>query len=380
MKILHLCLSSFYIDNFDYQENILPRLNKLDGHEVQIIASTETFKDGKLSYLKPGRYVNEDGITVIRVAYSKQFPFLFMNKLRYYQRVYPLLEQFHPDVILFHGISAGELQTITKYVKNNKHVKFYIDTHASYFNSGKTFISMHILHKMFYKYYLSLSTPYVSKIFYIGIEEKQFIQQVYRISEDYLEFFPLGGIILRDNEYLSLRYQTRNNLHLKDNDIMFLHTGKIDKQKKTIELIRAFQMLEDDRFHMVIAGIFLDDVRSDILHLIEQDKRISFLGWKKPQELECLLCAADVYVQPGSVSATLQNAICNRCAVIVNDVEEYIPILKNNGYFVKNEQDMIYAFNEIHKNPDLLEIMKENSLKIATEILDYKKLAARLYI
>ena len=43
MKILHLCLANFYVDEFNYQENILPRINKLDGHEVYILASTETF-------------------------------------------------------------------------------------------------------------------------------------------------------------------------------------------------------------------------------------------------------------------------------------------------------------------------------------------------
>jgi hypothetical protein len=74
MKILHICLSCFYIDNFSYQENVLPRQNKLDGHEVQILASTETYgKDKKLQYLEPGEYINEDSIKVIRLPYRHFF-------------------------------------------------------------------------------------------------------------------------------------------------------------------------------------------------------------------------------------------------------------------------------------------------------------------
>ena len=42
MRILHLCLSCFYIDGYNYQENILPRINHEDGHDVRILASTET--------------------------------------------------------------------------------------------------------------------------------------------------------------------------------------------------------------------------------------------------------------------------------------------------------------------------------------------------
>lgn len=39
MKILHLCLACFYIDGYTYQENILPRINREDGHDVRILAS-----------------------------------------------------------------------------------------------------------------------------------------------------------------------------------------------------------------------------------------------------------------------------------------------------------------------------------------------------
>ena len=70
MKIVHCCLSCFYIDNYNYQENALPRQNKLDGHDVSIIASTETFiNNTNLGYVQPSQYVNEDGIPVRRIPY-----------------------------------------------------------------------------------------------------------------------------------------------------------------------------------------------------------------------------------------------------------------------------------------------------------------------
>ena len=72
MKILHLCLACFYIDNYTYQENILPRINHEDGHDVRILASTETYVDNAhLGYVEPAEYVTEYGVPIKRLPYVK---------------------------------------------------------------------------------------------------------------------------------------------------------------------------------------------------------------------------------------------------------------------------------------------------------------------
>ena len=51
MKILHLCLSAFYIEGMSYQENLLPLFHQKMGHEVRIISSLQTFSsDGEYTY------------------------------------------------------------------------------------------------------------------------------------------------------------------------------------------------------------------------------------------------------------------------------------------------------------------------------------------
>ena len=48
MKIIHCCLAAFYIDNFSYQENILPKIHKLQGNDVFIIKNLgKTWKDSR---------------------------------------------------------------------------------------------------------------------------------------------------------------------------------------------------------------------------------------------------------------------------------------------------------------------------------------------
>ena len=52
MKIVHLCISAFYIDNCSYQENLLPKYHAKMGYDVTIIASLATYdKDGNLIFL-----------------------------------------------------------------------------------------------------------------------------------------------------------------------------------------------------------------------------------------------------------------------------------------------------------------------------------------
>ena len=45
MKIVHLCLASFYPDNYSYQENLLPKFHKELGYDVEVIASTQSFDE-----------------------------------------------------------------------------------------------------------------------------------------------------------------------------------------------------------------------------------------------------------------------------------------------------------------------------------------------
>lgn len=377
MRILHCCLSCYYVDRFNYQENLLPRQNKQDGHDVKIIASTEVFKNGRLDYTNTGRYMNEDGIEVVRVPYSKVLPFKVMRKLRFYKGVYPVLENFRPDVIFFHGVSAGELLVIKKYVKKHKYVKLYLDSHETFFNTAKTPISR-LIYKYVHGFFLKKAMPYISKLFYVGIESKSYLKKMYHISDSELEWFPLGGIVFEDDIYNNKRNITRESLDLKQEDILFMHSGKMDKEKKTMDILKAFLKTKNDKFKLILIGSFPDDVWSEVVPYIDKDKRISFLGWKNGEELINYLCAADIYLQPGSVSATLQNAICCKCGVLFYPHPGY-GFLKHSGFSVKCETDIRKALEEINKNPQVVDNMKKNSEKIGKEILDYKKLASRIY-
>lgn len=118
--------------------------------------------------------------------------------------------------------------------------------------------------------------------------------------------------------------------------------------------------------HLIMAAYILD----------EWEKRITYLGWKSPEELDNLLCAADIYFQPGTQSATMQASLGARCAVVLDDVVSHKPFVLGNGWLLNKNKNCFDVMEEIEKiSRTELDAMQLKSFKIAQELLDYKKLA-----
>lgn len=380
MKIVHCCLSNYYVDNFSYQENEIVAQNVRDGHQVTVIASTESFnKDMKISYLMTGDYIGSDGARVIRLPYAKFLPQLIMRKLRINPGLYKLLVSLRPDVILFHGTCGWELNTVSSYKHKNPNVKLYVDSHEDFNNSARTWYSKWILHFSFYRKIILNNVDLIDKILCVNKDSMSFLNKFYGVSNDKLEFYPLGGNLLCDFKYLKIRNNTREKYKLNKENIVFIQSGKIDRSKKLIESLRTFIKLEDSRLSFIVVGHIHQDVKQIVDTLITSDNRIRFLGWKTTTELRDLLCAADIYVQPGTQSATMQMSLCCRCVLIIDDVPSHEPYLNNNGWLVGKKITLDQAFDLAKSSIDLLEVMSTNSANLAERLLDYKKLAGRIY-
>ena len=149
--------------------------------------------------------------------------------------------------------------------------------------------------------------------------------------------------------------------------------------KRTEDILLALADIKSERLRLIIIGSIPEDMELVLKPLINADIRVSYVGWKTADELMEYLCAADVYVQPGSQSATMQNAICCGCSMILYPHKSHEPYLQGNGYYVRTIDDMKEVFQIISNDPNGINKMSENSMRIARELLDYKKLAARLY-
>ncbi len=379
MKIIHIGLVGPFTENMTYQGNQLSDQNAKDRHNVTFIASCSKFYKGEIVYGLPEDYFMDNGVRLIRLEYIKILNSFISKKIRKVKNLYLLLEEIKPDVIFFHDIGTWEILSVAKYKEYHPSVKLYVDSHADANNSAKNFISKYFLHKLFYRAIFRKSLPSIDKVFYLSFECGEFLKSMYHVPKEKMEFYPLGGIIFSKEERHIKREKIRNSLELNDNQVLFIHSGKMDKYKRTADILKSFSKVKSDKIRLVIIGSMTMDVREAVEPLIEADFRVFFAGWKTADELLEYLCAADVYVQPGGQSATLQNAICCGCSIMIYPYKSHEPYLQGNGYYIVSVEDMMRVFQEIADDPSVLKMMGENSDKIARELLDYKKIAARLY-
>lgn len=381
MRILHLCLSSFYIDGYSYQENELVAQNVADGHDVTVVASTESFGEDRCPiYLPPGTYMGGDGARVVRLPYRKILPHAAMRKIRMHPGLYDLLETLAPDVMLFHGMAGWELLTVARYKRKHTTAKLYVDSHTDANNSARSYFSMTFLHRLVYKPIIARTMDCVEKILCVNVDAMTFAREVYGVPNEKLEFYPLGGKIYTDTEYELRRRNIRKDNDIDEEVVLFVQSGKMDRRKKVVESVRAFTATANPRFRFFLIGHLHDDVAEDVQTLVAKDARIKFIGWKTQEELRDLLCAADVYVQPGTQSATMQMSLCCRCAVVLDDVSSHHPYINGNGWLVGRRLSLKDVFCTIGRNSAIELIhMEQRSGELASRFLDYKKLAARLY-
>lgn len=379
MKILHVCLSSHYTENMTYQDNQLPDQNAADGHEVIVVSDCYKYKGSDLVKTSEEDKVLESGVRLVRFDYDNIINDLISSKIRKVKKLKTFINDEKPDVILFHGAAGWELLTVAKYKKSNPMVKLYVDSHQDFHNSGTFWLSLFFQYKIFNRFLIRKVRRYVDKFLYLSYESRDFLVEMYGLNSSEIEFYPLGGNIISESRKAELSKKVRMLHGYEADDILVVHSGKLSSSKKTKELIEAFVLVKSEKLKLIIIGSIPNEEKEILEPLIYSDSRINFVGWKNAEELTEYLCAADIYFQPGTQSATMQNAICCGAPVALYPYESHEPYIKNNGFYVSSVNDYVDVLNDVLDDKYILKNMSMASYVVARKFLDYKILAARIY-
>ena len=279
-----------------------------------------------------------------------------------------------------HGLQFWSVRDVIRYKKAHPAVKLYADTHTDYYTSATNWLSLHILHRGFYRYLVRKALPYLEKYFCISDECRRFSIENYGVPEELTEFYPLGGILPTEEAYQAHRAARRTELGVQPDELLLVHAGKLEPQKKTDALLRAFAAVPELKARLAVIGSIPEEHKAELLAQMDADPRVTYLGWKSGDDLQEYLCAADLYCQPGKVSAIMQNAVCCHCPVLLYPHSGYVKDYDyGNVLWVKNEDDMIREFQKLAAGETDLAALQRNSERCAKELLDYRALAARLY-
>lgn len=373
MKVLHIGLTSHYTDKMLYQDNILPDINVKAGHDVTFITDIFEYKNGDLTKTDECDLVLDNGVRLIRLSYDRIINDFITNKIQKCKKIARLLDDIQPDTILYHGVCGYELMDVAAYVRKHD-IPFYIDSHENFKNTAMTMVSR-FAYKYIHGYFIKKSIPYAKKILYIGYPEKEYLQELYHISDDRLEYFPLGGIILNESKQNEYRKKMINEMGFPTDAIICAHSGKMSKGKKTEDILRAFLKVTDERLRLIIFGSIPEEMKTVLEPLIEADGRVLFIGWKDAKEQEGILGATDLYIQPGTYSATAQIALCDGCALIVND--GYKDAMGEAPFYEDNAMGIERILKEITDDLQVLTDAKAKCYDLAIRQFDYKKMAER---
>lgn len=299
MKILHLMLANFYIDNYSYQENMLPKYHKLAGHDVKIVASLFTFdENGNGAWLEKGEeYENEYGIPVKRLEFKKC---LWARRRRRYVGLYDELEIFAPDVVFIHGVQFCDIDAVVKYLKKHKNVKVFADNHADFSNSAKNLISKNIQHRIMWRLCAQKISPYVTKFYGVLPARVDFLINEYKVPKEKVELLVMGAddeeVKNADNEAGKRAFRRRYGIN--DDDFLIVYGGKTDNYKKQVFLLMdAVNAVDNPRVKLLIFGSVLAELKAEVEKRCSA--RVKYIGWMPSVETYKCFAAADLAAFPG---------------------------------------------------------------------------------
>lgn len=309
MKVLHLCLSAFFVDDYSYQENILPKYHIKMGYDVTVVASLYTFnKEGKGCFLEhSSEYDDPNGFHVVRLEYKT--PIKYNKLLRHYVGFKEVLEREAPDIIFSHNIAFGDISVLVDYLKKHPNVKVYADNHADFVNSAKNFMSKHILHPIIWRYYAQKLQPFLTRCYGVTPMRCRFLKEMYHIDQQKIDFLPMGvddESIPSDRE--NVRKQVRTKLGIGNDNILIFTGGKIDRLKNTHILISALSKLHNSNLHLVICGTLTPEMEY-LKKYINSMPNIHYMGWCNSEQVMNHMIASDFACFPGTHSTLWEQAV-----------------------------------------------------------------------
>lgn len=380
MRVLHVCLAAFYIDNFGYQENILPKIHKIQGHEVKILASTETYMEDKtLGYVEPSSYLNEHGIEVTRIPYVSFLPNSLAKKIRLYPSIYPFIEDFSPDIIFLHDTQFANVKALAKYKSMNKGVKIFADSHTDYVNSARNWVSLEILHKRLYRFYTQKLVSIVDRFYGTLPTRNIFMQEVYRVPKEKISLLPLGAddseLNLEESE--KIYKETRSVLNISEEDIVLVTGGKLDSRKNIPDLIKVFAGLQRKDVHLIVIGLPTPEMEQEI-NSYKGTPNLHLVGWQTPKNISKLLLASDLAAFPGTHSVLWEQAIGLGIPCLFKYWENLDHLdLGGNCIFIESKEDLQNKVERLLNEPELLSKMRNLAREKGVPFFSYSQIAKR---
>lgn len=381
MKIVHVCMVDAYSEGWAYHRNVISEKNKSDGQDVTII--TNKYKMGNLGENISGESCVEYTKTGIKIIRLDNVCFLddrLGDKVHWSVGLLKSIKEENPDVLMVHNLQFIGLDSVIKYKKMNPKVKLIGDTHADKYN---TYGGKHPKRSLFFQRYLygpaiKRCYKYFDYFFYITEETKDFFEYSYNISLENALLMPLPAPIISKEQKEKCIQEVRKELGLDDKQLLFVHSGRMYEEKKTKLIFEALKR-SDIHCKLLIFGSVPIEFEKEFDTLLRNEPRTEFRGWIESDELRKYLAAADLYLQPGSQSVTMQNALAAGTPIMIYPHKGYMDYCNGCEFLVENVEDIVSVFNKIKRDSVMLKKKSEEAYVIAEKLLNIERQTQYMY-
>lgn len=338
MKIVHVCLCGCVTDGWSYQDNLLPKYQKRNGNDVTVIASKWIWNsEGNMELCDRERYVNEDGVKMIRL--DSLFHAGVEAKLKIYPGLIRAIEKENPDILFVHDLSFLQVNTICNYLRRHKNVTAYCDNHGDFSNSARNWFSKNLLHRGIWKIGAQRIKKYVRKFYGVLPARVDFLKDMYGVPEEKCELLVMAA----DDDLVEYAKQeevlekTRDRYRIDKTDFVVVTGGKIDLFKQqTLLLMEAVERMPDIDIQLFVFGSVVEELKTKLYQLCGE--RVKYIGWLDNKEAYELFAVADLAVFPGRHSVFWEQAVGQGIPVIVKRWEgtEHVD-LGGNALFLEED-------------------------------------------
>lgn len=249
--------------------------------------------------------------------------------------------------------------------KKNKVKKIIYTAHGFHFYKGAPLFNRTVL-----KWAEMLMARWTDAIVTMNQEDYEAAKK-FKLKKGGKVYFVHGvGITLKDFEGLShLRQQKRQELGLKEDDIMLISMGDLVPRKNYPAAIRAIAKANNPKLHYMICGrgTELENLQA-LSKELGVENQIHFLGFRT--DVKELLTGADIFLfttRQEGMPRSMMEAMASGLPCVASAIRGNVDLIENgvNGFTCQTDDVDGYAaaIEKIVADPQLRQTMRENNLE-----------------
>ena len=351
MKIVHVSISSPYIDSWGYQENLLPKYLQMEGAQNYIIASANDIPAHlKSDIVSKGTNYVFDGIVVRRIPTSKiSTSFAFTKGLN------KVLNEIEPDVIFHHNLNCTSMPICARYAKRHR-IPMVCDNHADTINMTKRRLWAWFYYRFLTGISCKIYKNQIYKAYGVTHARCDFIHDYFGLDRNIIDFLPIGADVdLADT--ISAKATLRQMYGFTNEDLLIISGGKMGIGKGTDNLICAVEELHEEypMLSLILFGKFEDD---ETASQANNSQVTRVYGWCDRVKTLQLLKLADVACWPIHHTTLIEDAVSVCTPLILKKTGTTEHLIDGNGTWMENgtkdeiKQSILHLVNRMQQHND----------------------------